>query len=152
DQTVEIANSFPRVHVIQREFDTHTAQWNFGVEQCKSPWVLALDADYMLSDELVEELKSFKPEDEIIGYFVQFRYCIRGRSLRGTLYPPRAVLFHRDHCRYEQDGHTQLLRINGRTGWLKGCIYHDDRKPLDQWVEAQQRYARLEAGKLTSTP
>jgi glycosyltransferase involved in cell wall biosynthesis len=148
DETLDILKSFPKVRVLQRRFDTHSAQWNFGLDQCGTPWVLTLDADYVLDDRLVDELKSFAPQSETAAYFARFRYCIHGQPLRGTLYPPRAILFRKDQCRYEQDGHTQRLRVDGNTDWLRGCINHDDRKPLTHWLLAQDRYAQLEAEKL----
>jgi hypothetical protein len=88
----------------------------------------------------------------MVAYAVHFRYCVWGQPLRGTLYPPRAVFFQKDKCRYEQDGHTQRLKINGKIGWLNGRISHDDRKPLSHWLWAQDRYSTLEVGKLNSTP
>ena len=44
------------VEVFHRQFDTHADQWNFGLGQIKTDWVLSLDADYVLTDELVDEL------------------------------------------------------------------------------------------------
>jgi len=148
DETLEMVRSFPNTRIVQRAFDAHAAQWNHGLEQCGSEWVLALDADYVLSADLVDELRRFEPHSGIAAYFARFRYCVYGRPLRGTLYPPRAVLFRRDQCRYDQDGHTQRLRVDGRTGWLSGFIDHDDRKPLSHWLWAQDRYAALEVEKL----
>src|ERR1700730_17884251 len=60
DETLEIVAEFPRVRVYQRKFDTHEQQWNFGLKETgiKTEWVLALDADYTLSDELIAELRS----------------------------------------------------------------------------------------------
>ncbi|HEU5130546.1 MAG TPA: glycosyltransferase, partial [Pyrinomonadaceae bacterium] len=54
DDTVAIARSDSRVRVFQRAFDTHRNQWEFGLKETgiSTPWVLALDADYVLSDEL----------------------------------------------------------------------------------------------------
>ena len=150
DQTPEIVRSFPTVRLLQRTFDEHAPQWNFGVAACSSDWVLALDADYVLSDELVAELKEWTPNREASAYFAQFIYCIHGRPLRGSLYPSRAVLFDRRNCRYVQDGHTQTLQIKGPSGCLKNPIYHDDRKSLARWLWSQDRYAELEADKLLS--
>ncbi len=152
DETLNILKSFPRVRVVQREFDQHSAQWNFGLDQCQTTWVLALDADYVLSDDLVAELQAWQPVSTVDAYFARFRYCVFGRPLRGSLYPARAVLFRRDSCCYEQDGHTQTLRVKGNTGWLGDEIFHDDRKPLRRWLEQQQRYAGIEVRHLLETP
>jgi glycosyltransferase involved in cell wall biosynthesis len=152
DETLAIAQSFPQVRVVKRKFDNHTAQWNFGIEQCKTDWVLALDADYVLSDELAHELRGFQAADGADAYFARFSYCVHGRPLRGTLYPPRAVLFRRERCRYEPDGHTQLLRVSGKSALLRGRIFHDDRKPLERWLANQTQYAKLEARHLMDAP
>ena len=72
--------------------------------------------------------------------------------LRGAAYPPVTVLFRRAGARYEQDGHTQRIRVEGRVSPLTATIAHDDRKPLAHWVAAQVRYMRLEAEKLDATP
>jgi glycosyltransferase involved in cell wall biosynthesis len=152
DATVEIAKSYPSVRLFQRKFDQHSAQWNFGVSECRTDWVLALDADHVLTEDLVAELQAWRPLAEAEAYFARFDYCIFGRTLRGSLYPPRAVLFRRDRCRFEQDGHTQRVRATGSTAWLQSAILHDDRKPMSAWLWAQHRYADLEAAKLLSTP
>lgn len=152
DDTVAIARSFPNVEVHHRPFDNHTNQWNHGLGQVDTPWVLSLDADYILTDELTAELRDLQPGEDVAAYFVRFRYCVGGRPLRGSLYPPRAALFRKDRAGYVDDGHTQLLEARGPTAFLRGVILHDDRKPLAEWAANQVRYARLEAGKLMSRP
>ena len=54
DDTAAIARSFPNVRVVQRPFDSHAAQWQFGVEQVRTPWVLTLDAELPLRGVRVE--------------------------------------------------------------------------------------------------
>jgi hypothetical protein len=152
DETLAIGRNFPQVRVVQRKFDDHTGQWNFGVGQTGTPWVLALDADYILPAAFAGELEKLPSKENLDAYFVNFRYCIFGRPLRGTLYPPRAVLFRKDRCRYVQDGHTQRLQINGQTAMLDSVIDHDDRKPFSHWLWSQDRYALLEVAKLADTP
>src|SRR4051812_11457994 len=60
DATLMIVSQIPRVRVFQRQFDCHQDQWNFALKETgiATEWVLALDADYVLTPELVEELKS----------------------------------------------------------------------------------------------
>lgn len=152
DETLDIARSFPQVRVVQRAFDTHAQQWNFGLEQVRTPWVLSLDADYALPEAFAKEMESLSAGDEVKAYHARFRYCIHGHPLRGTLYPPRLVLFQRAAGTYFQDGHTQQLRVTGATGFLSSVIDHDDRKPLAHWLRAQDKYAALEVQKLRSAP
>ena len=150
DETIEIATSFPHVRVYQRKFDSHVKQWNFGLKETgiTTPWVLGLDADYVLTEELSAELNSLQPQSQINGYSANFVYCIKGKRLRSGIYPPVIVLFSRDHASYEQDGHTQKLKVDGMVANLRSPILHDDRKPLSRWFQSQARYTELEAKKL----
>lgn len=151
DETVNICRQHPKVALVQRRFDDHTSQWNHALDQVTTPWVLSLDADYVVATDFVTELDDLRV-DGMAGFFARFRYCVMGRRLRGSLYPPRVVLFRRDSCRYVEDGHTQRLEVNGETGWLRTTIDHDDRKPLDRWFFEQVRYSAHEARHLTTTP
>ena len=153
DGTAALAARFPNVRVITRAFTTHAEQWNFGLEQsgAAAEWVLALDADYVLSDALVEEIRGLNPPADVQGFSAAFQYCIDGQPLRGAAYPPVTVLYRRAQARYEQDGHTQRVRVNGRVAPLAAPILHDDRKSLTHWLGAQIRYMELEAKKLTTT-
>ncbi len=152
DETLEILQSYPQVQIFQREFDTHTNQCNYGLRQVKSEWVLSLDADYILTDDLIAEIDAIPKAALVDGYLVRFKYCVFGKSLSGTLLPPREVLFRREKAVYVDDGHTQLLRVNGKSGRLSSYIYHDDRKSLSRWLWAQDRYMMIEAKKLLETP
>ncbi len=154
DATAEIVAGYTQAEWIVHPFDNHEAQWNFGLAQCggSAEWILALDADYVVGYGLKDEIASLEPSSEIDGYRVSFRYCVFGRALRGSLYPPITVLFRHRGARYEQVGHTQRLVLGGKVDGLQSPIDHDDRKPLARWLASQQKYARLEADHLLSAP
>jgi len=145
DQTLEIARSFPNVQVVQRVFDTHANQWNAGLDRIDTEWALTLDADYVLTAELQEEIKKLEPASDLALYWGDFDYCIFGRPLRASVYPPRVVLFRTKRARYVDAGHTQQLRVKGKLAKFKGKIWHDDRKPLSRWFQSQDRFSEIEA-------
>lgn len=151
DNTLAIVNRFPAVRVVHREFDSFAEQCNFGLTQIKTDWVLSLDADYLVTDELIDEIRELQPDTSTGAYLVQFKYCIEGRQLRGAAYPPRRVLYRRQGAAYENDGHAHHVRVTGETRQLSSYIVHDDRKSFDHWLGAQHRYAKLEAQKLNET-
>lgn len=154
DRTKEIVSGFPNVRLVTRAFDKHANQWNFGLDQCAvtRPWILALDADYVVSEALVAEITELSPGAQTSGYRTSFRYCLFGRPLYGNLYPAVITLFRREKGRYRQTGHTQRLVIEGAVEDLNAKIDHDDRKPLSRWFSAQQKYAALEAEHLLAVP
>ena len=148
DGTLEFLARDPRIEVHHRAFDSFAQQCNFGLAQVRTNWVLSLDADYELSDEFNAELGRLQPAAADAGFRAHFVYRIYGRSLRGTLYPPRTVLYRVAEARYENEGHGHRIRLSGNVSALKGAIYHDDRKPLARWLASQLKYASIEAAHL----
>src|ERR1043165_1150456 len=153
DETVQIAKSFPNVRVVQREFDCHRNQWEFGLRGTGilTPWVLALDADYVVTEELIAELGTLQPNTEIAGYRAKFIYCINGKKLRSGIYPPVTVLYRHETARYVQDGHTQRVALDGEIEDLRAPLLHDDRKSFKRWFKSQSKHTELEAQKLLAS-
>ncbi len=150
DDTAAIAAEYPNTRLFVRSFDDHTTQWNHGVDACGTDWILSLDCDYVLCPGFEDELAQIGENTPADAFYASFRYLIYGKALRACLYPPRAVLFRKDHCRYVPDGHTQILSIPGSSAPLMSKIHHDDRKSLTRWLTSQDKYARLEAEKLVT--
>lgn len=150
DATLAIAAEHPNVQVIHRPFDTFAGQCNFGLEQVRSEWVLSMDADYIVGTDFEPEARAAMQSGHAAGYRTGFRYCIGGRPLSGTLYPPRTVLYRKAAAHYEDEGHGHRVRIQGEIADLRVLIDHDDRKPLSRWLASQIKYAEAEAAFLAS--
>jgi glycosyltransferase involved in cell wall biosynthesis len=150
DETLAILASYSQAEVIHHAFSDFATQCDFGLTHISTPWVLSLDADYELSNELVSELQSLKPSEEVAGYRAKFVYRIYGRSLRGSLYPPRVVLHRKHGAIYRNEGHGHRVLVSGTVLPLASHVFHDDRKSLSVWFSSQQRYAQREAKHLLS--
>jgi len=150
DGTLDIVARYANARCVVRPFDSHAAQWNYGLASCgiERSWILALDADHVVSAALMDEIDALRPEADICGFRIAFRYCIHGQPLSGALYQPHVALYRRNRASYVQDGHTQRVVVTGRVGKLRERIDHDDRKPLSRWLASQQTYAKLEAAHL----
>ena len=152
DQTLESLSTYPQVEVFNSKFDSFASQCNYGLSNIKSEWILSLDADYVLTDELIHEINTLPPNPDIYSYGVRFKYCVFGKPLRGTLLPPRKVLYKKEKAIYHNDGHAHRVLVDGKSSQLTAYIYHDDRKTLSRWLWAQQRYMVIETKKLVETP
>lgn len=152
DETIKIIQKYPQVQIFQREFESFASQCNYGLENIKSEWVLSLDADYVLSEELIDEIKALPKKITVDSYIVRFKYCVFGKPLRGTLYPPRKVLYRKNKAVYQEDGHAHRVYVDGKSAMLSSHIYHDDRKPVDRWLKAQSNYMVIESKKILETP
>ncbi len=151
DATAALVAAAPNARLVVHPFAGQAAQWRFALEETAiaTPWVLRLDADYLLDRRLLDEMAALDPPAEVAAYRIAFDYAVGRRRLRGSLYPAKEVLFRRGQARPWQDGHTERWEIlGGRVERLRGRLLHDDRKPLDHWLQSQLRYLKLERDKL----
>jgi glycosyltransferase involved in cell wall biosynthesis len=152
DRTIDLAQrAHPKVRIVQRAFDSFAGQCNYGLTQVQTEWVLSLDADYILTADLIAEITRLEPPADVAGYSAQFRYCVFGRPLRTTIYPPRTVLYRVERAAYRDEGHGHRVAVRGAVRPLAGKIDHDDRKPLGRWIRSQHEYAVIEARHLLTT-
>lgn len=154
DETLTIVAEFPNARVLHRSFDNFAGQWNYALREggLKTEWALAMDADYILTDTFLDELGQLAPSIETTAYRIAFDYCIFGKKLSGTLYPPIIALHRHRHTHYIQDGHCMRAQVSGVVEGLKCRVLHDDRKPLSRWLASQAKYAEQESELLLSKP
>jgi glycosyltransferase involved in cell wall biosynthesis len=147
DDTLAIVAQFPQARVFHRQFDSHAEQWRFATQgtDIKTAWILRLDADYQLTDELIKEMAALSPARSVSAYRIAFDYAIYGHKIVSSLYPPNTVLLRNGRFAVVDHGHTEQWTVTGDVVDLTGRIVHDDRKPLSQWFASQQRYAKKEA-------
>ena len=150
DETLSLVAKFPHARVFRRRFDCLENQWNYALEHTciSTEWILALDADYITTPALIEEISRLRPGPDVNGFRANFRYCIYGEPLRNSAYPPVVVLYRRKHARYRQDGHAHRVVVGGRIERLREPMLHDDRKALTRWVNSQNTYMQQEVEKL----
>ncbi len=149
DETLGICNKFSNVKVVQNKFTSFADQCNFALTQdIQTEWVLSMDADYVVTPELLDEISKLAPSNDVQGFDIAFEYLINGRALKGSLYPSRTCLYRLSAAHYHQDGHAHRVAIDGYVTPLSQKMQHDDRKPYARWFASQKKYARQEAAKL----
>lgn len=147
DGTLAMLAEYRNVRVFHRAFDTHGNQWRHAVRETgiASEWVLRMDADYVVTDDLRDELAMLTPAETTSAYRIDFGYAIFGKRLPASLYPSNIVLFRHRAIDVFDKGHTEGWRtLSGETLPLKGRIVHDDWKPMKGWIGSQARYMERE--------
>ena len=63
DNTLKIAAEY-NARVLTHPFENHAKQWDFALKnfEIKTPWVICLDADQVITPELKDKLLNFKEE------------------------------------------------------------------------------------------
>jgi len=150
DETLALLSRIPQVRVFSRVFDTHGNQWDYAVHKTAiaSPWILRLDADYQVTEALIEELRHLDPNAPVSAYRIFFGYAIFSRQLMSSLYPANTILLRKGCFSVWDKGHTEAWSVNGPVETLKARIIHDDWKSTELWLNAQGHYMRRELEKL----
>ena len=119
DRTEEIARSF-RSRFFLEEWKGFAAQKNSALEKCSCDWVLSLDADEVLSDELAKEIWELLENDPPFdGYALPRRNLFLGRWMRFRgFYPdPKLRLFRRGAASFEaRPVHKRFTSLARRAG------------------------------------
>lgn len=135
----------------QNQFAGFGSQRNWALDHCtpRHDWVLILDADERVTPELAAEIGEVVAAAgaDVGAYRVRRRLYMWGRWLQySSLYPNWVVrLIHRARVRYIDRGHAETQTVEGRTLELQRDLIDENRRPIDDWFERQNRYARKEA-------
>jgi glycosyltransferase involved in cell wall biosynthesis len=152
DETLDLLASWQNVRVFVRPFDTHAQQWHFAVTETNifTPWIMRLDADYQLTEALIEEMRGLSPDDVTSAYSIGFDYAIFGQKLSRSLYPRNTLVLRQGRFEVRDNGHTECWVVDGHVGYLVGRVIHDDRKEITTWIGAQSRYMSRELAKISA--
>jgi glycosyltransferase involved in cell wall biosynthesis len=143
DRTEELCRSYG-CRFIRREFDGYGTQKQFAVDQASSDWVLSLDADEVLSDELRREIRETMEQPVIkeTGFELRRSLVYLGKILRhggaGNEYHLR--LFNRRYGQFTQVKVHESIRVSGKTRRLKGEFLHYSYRNLSHHVEKLNSY------------
>jgi glycosyltransferase involved in cell wall biosynthesis len=147
DGTEAIARSY-RARFFLEEWKGFAAQKNSALEKCSCDWVLSLDADEALSDELAKEVWELLENDPPFdGYTLRRRNLFLGRWIRyGGFYPdPKLRLFRRGAAEFEARPVHETVHFIGKAGRLAGDMIHDAYPTLAAYIAHMDRYSTLGA-------
>lgn len=149
DGTIDILQADPRVKLFRRTLDTHAGQWRFATMDTgiDTPFILRMDADYVVPPEMADELSRIDPNGPESAYRIVFDYAVFSHRLVGSLYPANTILMRRGRFAIIDNGHTENWRIEGPVGQLRTHVVHDDWKTMEDWVVKQVSYMKREVGK-----
>jgi glycosyltransferase involved in cell wall biosynthesis len=168
DRTVKIAESFGAT-VKQFDYDGYwPKKKNWALENLlfRNEWVLIVDCDERITDELWDEIALVIQNQNLDGYYVKRKVIFLGRWLRhGGKYPDLNLrLFRHQLGRYENlqtqevsntgdnEVHEHvILKREGvvidkrRISILKNDMLHEDFRDIFHWIERHNRYSNWEA-------
>jgi glycosyltransferase involved in cell wall biosynthesis len=146
DGTPEIARAHG-ARALHRDWLGFGRQKQFAVDQASHDWVLCIDADERVSDELRASIDGALTHPAAHAY--RFPRCNRfmGRYLRhGEGYPDWSLrLFDRRHAQWSDDAVHEKVLTDVVVGELRGDLLHDSAETMASYLAKQDRYTTLAA-------
>lgn len=150
DKTPQIVQSY-NVRFFQRNWEGYSSQKNFAISQAKYPWILSIDADERLSEELREEIIKIKEKElDFDGFSFKRKTFYLGKWIKHSgWYPDKKIRLFRKDCAYwEGDFVHEKLMFKGRVKDLEGEILHYSYRNLSDHILRIERYSTLSADKM----
>lgn len=127
DDTERVCKEYLNVRFFQRHDYTY-GNFNFGLDQAASDWIIRLDSDERLSPELQDEIIALLDGTPDCDYYdAPFTSYICGNPIRHGMaweQPVRKTLFLRGGLRYKgQSEHEDLIPVVNRP-FRRGLLWH----------------------------
>ncbi len=146
DDTVSIAEK-SGARVLQQDWLGYGRQKQFAVDHALHDWVLCLDADEWLSDELAAQLLEEKKQPQKRAFKIPRRNRFLGRWLKhGEGYPDYSLrFFDRRAARWNNHPVHEAVETESPINILKGDLMHDSAENLKNYLSKQNEYTSLQA-------
>lgn len=148
DKTIEIAEQ-NGARVISQKWLGFSAQKNFAMIQATADWILSLDADEILTNELVAEIKETLSSKTIDydGFRIARLMFVGADALaHGGFYPDKQLrLFRRGMGKFNDRLVHESVVLDGRVSDLRNHLLHMSYRDVSHFKSAHEKYARLAA-------
>lgn len=158
DRTKEICSSYPNVRFLERK-DYIFANVNYGMEQANTDWVIRLDSDEILDEQLQTSIQAVlkSPDVDISGYyFPSIQYMFGLPMAHGVGKPDsclRKCMFRKGTAYYECNSEHEDITTTGKLGLLSGHYEHLTNHTVEEIVRKFNYYTTKDIERLTdSTP
>lgn len=150
DETVSICKKFHCI-VIETGWNGYGPNKNKGIDAAKYDWILNIDADEAIDEELRSALMQFDGNDDGIVFEVLFRNFFCGKQIRfGEWSGDKHIrLFNRKQVRWNDAAvHEELiLPATVQVKKMNGHILHYTSNSVDDHIAKTIAYAKLNAEK-----
>lgn len=151
DGTVAVAHRFTR-HVISLPWQGFGPTKQAALQRATGRWVLSLDADEVVDDELVSSIREVLRNDlpHVAGYRINRRSCFLGTWMkRSGWYPDWVLRLGRRECvRFSSHRVHEQLQVQGRTSRLEGHLLHYTDPDWPHYLAKLSRYSEWSARSL----
>lgn len=156
DRTAEIAGKYTKKIFSRPNNLMLNVNKNFGFTKATCDWILSLDADEEIPQDLAQEIINVTGDDgdgEINGYWINRKNVSFGKWIRhGIWWPDRQLrLFRKGKGRFPEVHIHEYVEVEGKTGRLESAYIHYNYETVSQYLEKLNTiYTENEAKNLIS--
>ena len=157
DNTIEIIKDYTNVNLVQGNFLGFGPTKNKASSFAKNDWVLSLDADEVLSEDIITNLKNIDLDEQTIYSIlrencyknVHVKYCW-GNDIIVRLYNRQKTAFTNEKV------HEKVIDSGFKTEQILGAVKHYPYSTITDFIIKLDRYSTIfandNAGKKSSSP
>lgn len=145
DNTLAIAADFPNVTIYREAFAGFGPTHNAASACAKHDWILSVDSDEVVSDEMAREILNLSLNTGAVYSFPRHNY-FNGKFIRGCGWlPDRCIrLYNRKNTRFSEDQiHERILSDRMDKIELSGPLKHYSYANIHDFLDKMQRYSDL---------
>jgi len=147
DRTRELCRKYTdRVYV--REWKDYVEQKNYALQLASHDWVLSLDADERVSEELRAEIEGLIKEGmDCDGYYIPRKVFYLGRWIKHCGWYPdyKMRLFRKSRARWVGGSVHESCQVEGKVGYLRSPLLHFTYRNITEHLSRNNLYAKLSA-------
>lgn len=158
DDTLLIASQFPNVKIFKGQLNGFGPTHNAASACAKNDWILSIDSDEVVSQELVDELCHLTLDTRAV-YSVSRKNFYKGKWIRWCgWHPDRQIRLYHRHTTSFDDAlvHETIIATGLKKIPLTNAIYHYSYTEAADFLAKMQSYsslfARQNKGKKSSSP
>lgn len=151
DGSVAVAQKFTTQIYTRKLHDDFAAQRNFGLEKAKGAWVLFVDSDEVVSEELKREIVSSIKDQASSGYYIRRKDYWGGKWLaHGETGNIRLLRLARKNSGIWKEPVHEVWDVKGTVGALTSPLLHYPHPSVAQFLSQINYYSSLRARYLYS--
>jgi glycosyltransferase involved in cell wall biosynthesis len=144
DNTVEICRTCGATVSVTGDWPGFGPQKNRALSRATGDWVLSLDADEWVSQELAREIREvISAPSSLTCYEIPRLSSYCGRYMRHSGWWPDYVLrlFRRGQARFSDDLVHERVIVDGPYGRLRSALLHESVRNLEEVVDKMNQYS-----------
>ena len=146
DRTLEIGKKFENVRIFYAPFEGFGKTHNRATSLASHDFILSLDSDEILSDELSQEILSLSLDSETVYSILRENY-FRGKHITGCSgWHPDWVsrLYNRKRTSFDQaEVHEKIIQGSLKKEKLKHVMTHTPYRNISDFLHKMQSYSTL---------